>query len=125
MAFTELTLSITLAMISLFISLFVGTWGGKEERALLPSLLLFVLIIPIVFSFVYGFLTPIITLFDWPSSWFATPQMAIFAGSFIGGFLGLKAGMIWTDDNDRSCIQCLLVPISLVLVASLVILFFL
>ena len=121
MAVTELTLSTALALVGLLLSLFVGTLGGKNDRMIIPSIAIFGVVVPLIFSFLYGLWSPFIIIFDWPTV-LLVPQMTIFAGTIVGGFLGLKAGMIWYDDNDRSCLQCQLVPITLLVLASLIIL---
>ncbi len=122
MAVTEFTLSIALSLLGLFISFFVGTWGGKTDRLMFPSLVVFGLVIPIIISVLYGYLNPLIIIFDWPTH-IVVPQMAVFAGCITGGFLGLKAGRIWQEDNDRSCLQCQLIPITLLLLISMFVLF--
>jgi len=126
MALTILTLAIVFSMCGLFISLFVGTFGGKADSFTLPSLVIFSIVIPLILSIIFSFFLPLVTLFDWPAMAIPLPpQSAIFLGCIVGGLLGMKAGSVWYEENDRSCLQCLLVPISLLTLGSLVVLFFL
>jgi hypothetical protein len=89
-------------------------------------MVIFGLVIPIIISLIFGSLRPLVAIYDWPAmSYRVPPESAIFTGCIVGGFLGFKAGGIWHNDNDRSCLQCLLVPISLLTLGSLAVLFFL
>lgn len=126
MAFTFVTLVVVFSMTGLFLSLLVGSLGGKAENLMVVSLIIFGIAIPLILSIFFGFLIPFVSLDDWPMlSYPMPPQSAIFIGCWVGGFLGMKAGRIWNVDNDRSCFQCLLVPISLITIGSLLVLFFL
>ena len=125
MAVTELTLSISLGMVGMILSLIVGTIGGKSYRMLFPSLAIFGAIIPIILALAYGEFSPLITVMDWPATnhYVPWPPTVGFVASWAGGVLGLKAGGIWHRDDDRSCFQCLLVPISLLILGSFIVLF--
>ncbi len=121
MAVTELSLALSLGMIS---SVVVGTWGRKNYEMLFPSLVIFGAVIPIILTIVYGYLSPFITLMDWPSSHYTfIPPIVGFIASWAGGYFGLKAGYYWERDADRSCFQCLLIPISLLLIGFVIVLF--
>ena len=125
MAVTELTLSISLGMVGMILSLFVGTLGGKNFKLYFPSIAIFGAIIPIILALAYNEFSPLITLLDFPRSsvYITWPPTVGFVASWAGGLLGLKAGGIWHRDDDRSCFQCLLVPISLLILGSFIVLF--
>lgn len=124
MVVTEVTLALSLAMIGMLLSLVAGTWGGKTYRMLLPSIAIFGAVIPICLALVYTGLSPFIIIMDWAGRpivpW---PPITGFVSSWAGGFFGLKAGGIWERDEDKSCFQCLLLPISLLVVGSVLVLF--
>jgi hypothetical protein len=126
MAVTYFSLLIAVSMITLVVSLFMGTLGGKNSQLLVPSLVSFLVVVPIIFGIIFWVASApyaVVGIFyDWISSYPISPISAIFVGSTTGGFLGIKAGTIWLEDNDRSCMQCMLVPISLLVLASLVVL---
>ncbi len=126
MAFAATTLGITLALVSMILSLLIGSISGRDARRLIPVFIFAWIVIPLSLSFLFYNLGDLIVLYDWPEGSLSFgPETAIFAGSIVGGLLGIKAGTIWSEDRDRSCLQCTLLPIVLLLVVSLIVLFFL
>jgi hypothetical protein len=127
MAVTQITLALSLGMVGMILSLMVGTFGGKSYKMFFPSLAIFGAVIPIILALAYIEFSPLITLLDWPNIAFYDPgPLAVgFVTSWVGGLLGIKAGGYWNRDDDRSCFQCLLVPVSLLLIGSLAVLFLL
>ena len=125
MAVTQFTLMLSVVFIAIILSVVVGTWGGKNDNMVAPSLVVFGLVIPFCFSFVYIALSSFITTTHWLVSIFDFwPETVVFAGSWVGGYLGLRAGDTWHRDNDQSSFQCLLLYICVVAVGTLIALIF-
>jgi hypothetical protein len=105
--------------------LIVGTFGGKNFKLYFPSIAIFGAVIPIILALAYNEFSPLITLMDWPATnhYVPWPPTVGFVTSWVGGLLGLKAGGYWRRDDDRSCFQCLLVPITLLILGSFIVLF--
>lgn len=127
MALSQFTLAFFISMTAAIASIIVGTAGRREFRSLTVfSIVFFCFIIPIAFHFAYLGLEIYVTILDWPIEagsflglW--TPLTAILIASWLGGFLGLIAGRYW-GEGDRSCLQCLLGPIIVLFLISIVIL---
>lgn len=122
MAVTLLTVTIVLSLIGLIITLLLGSLGGRKLNYIVPILVVCWIIAPIALSVVLLSMTPFITVDDFPYGFYLGWEGVILAGCVIGSLFGLKAGQIWADDNDLSCLKCLLVPISLLTLASLAVL---
>ena len=124
MAVTILTLTFTLTMVGILLSFLVGAVGGKNDTFLLPSVILFFVVLPLILTFLSLFLYPLTTVNDWPNfGWNINPQTVFFVGCIGSGFLGMKAGSILRAHNDKSLIQCTLMPISLLTIVSILLLF--
>ncbi|MFW9906993.1 MAG: hypothetical protein ACFFEF_00335 [Candidatus Thorarchaeota archaeon] len=123
MPVTEITLGVLLTFIGMIISLIIGSLGGKEYRWLVPSVLLFGIGIPLLMFSTYLSFSSHVVAIDWPrSAFWSEPYLASAIGCWAGGFLGIKAGSIWSRDDDRSCLQCSLVPVFLLLLGSIILL---
>jgi hypothetical protein len=123
MTVTITSVGLAVTMVGVLIALFTGAYGGRNYGSrLLVSIVVFGVIVPIVLSFLYGFLIIDVTIYDWPHGFYDfPPQMAVLTGCWVGGCLGIKAGNIWQSDSDRSCLQCLLVPISLLVIGAIIV----
>lgn len=127
MVFTQITLALCLSLIAVIISILIGAIGmRKAGYATIVSIIVFLVIIPIATYLIYLNLEIYAIILDWPVDagsflglW--SPPNVIMIASWLGGFLGMFSGKYWAED-DRSCLQCLLVPFILLIAASIVIL---
>lgn len=127
MAFSQFTLAFFISMGAAVASIIVGAVGRREFRNItIISVVVFCFIIPIAFHFVYLGLETYVSILDWPIEagsflglW--TPLTAILIASWLGGILGMISGRYW-GEGDRSCFQCLLGPIIVLFLISIVIL---
>ncbi len=121
MAVTQIVVIISVASIAMILSLVVGTWGGKNDNMRAPAIVVFGLVIPICFSLVYIALSSFIISMGWMDGFFVPLQeLAVFAISWIGGYIGLRVGDIWHREDDPSCFKSMLIYFCLVIVGSLV-----
>ena len=127
MVLTQITLALSIALVAAIISLLVGAVGmRKAGNVTIISVIAFLVFVPLATYMLYLNLEIYATVLDWPVElgtflglW--SPPNAILLASMLSGFLGMIAGKYWAED-DRSCLQCLLVPFILVMILSIVIL---
>jgi hypothetical protein len=95
-------------MISLITAIEAGYYIGRGlDSDFLKALVLLVIIIPLVAVAITLPLYEFAALNDWPNSpYVLPPQFAVYVAAVLGGFLGLKAGMIW-NQGEASCFYCL------------------
>jgi predicted MFS family arabinose efflux permease len=125
MVLTQVTLALSITIASAVLSILIGAFGRRSfSRNTIVSVIVFCIAVPLTMFFVYTYLEPYVTIHDWPlesgsflSLW--NPATAIFLVSGISGFLGMFAGKYWGEDEDRSCLQCLLGPIIVLFVLSI------
>lgn len=126
MVFTETVLAVLIAVLGMLFAVLIGSIGNKSPgKITTASILSFGIFLPLVLSFLFMQFIQYVTILDWPygGGRFAviSPPIAIFVASWVGGFLGLYAGKIWGEGDDKSCLQCILMPLSLILLGILVI----
>jgi len=126
---SEVILAVLLSLSGMIVAILIGTLGNKYiGRLTLISIVLFGVLLPIVFSLLFLQLMQYVTILDWPygAGRFVviSPYTPIIVAAWIGGFLGLYAGKIWDEANDKSCLQCILVPISVVFAGILILALF-
>ncbi|TET10424.1 MAG: hypothetical protein E3J86_05750 [Candidatus Thorarchaeota archaeon] len=127
MVLTQFTLALCLSLTSAIVSVVIGAVGRRNfSNATIFSAIIFCAVVPVAMHFIYLFLEVYVTILDWPidagsflSLW--TPLAAILIASWLGGFLGVISGKYW-GEGDRSCVQCLLGPIVILFMISIVIL---
>jgi hypothetical protein len=128
MVLTQMTLALCLSMASGTLSVLLGAFGRKRfSNVTIISILVFCVLLPLITHSCYLGLETYVTVLDWPleaSSFLGlwNPLTAILIASWIGGFLGIVSGKYW-EQNDRSCLQCLLGPFIILFLVSIVILF--
>ncbi len=130
MVLSEVVLAVLFSLSGMILAILLGSLGTKYVGRLTPiSIVVFGVLLPIMFSFLFLQLMQYVTILDWPRGGgrfvAISPLTAIFVAAWFGGFLGLYAGKIWGEENDKSCLQCVLLPISLVLVGILIVALFL
>ena len=127
MVLTQITLALSIALVAAIISLLVGAVGMRKTGiATIISIIAFLVFIPLATYMIYLNLEIYATVLDWPveSGTFLglwSPPNVILLASMLSGILGMFSGKYWAED-DRSCLQCLLVPFIPVMILSVVIL---
>jgi len=129
LVFTEVVLALLISFLGMLFAVLVGSLGNRSPgKITLLSILMFGVVLPVVLSFLFIQLMQYVTVLDWPTGggrYIAiSPPIAIFMASWLGGFLGLYAGKLWGEGNDKSCLQCILMPLSLVLLGILIVALF-
>ena len=127
MPFTQFLLTLVLTLLGLVLSIFAAAYGERrEETYLVTSILGSLVVVPIAVVGLYLALLPYVTMMDW---WHIgtfrgllfDPIIVMVVATWLGWFLGRFAGKYWAEDNDSSCLQCILVPFVLLLVGSIIV----
>ena len=100
--------------------------GRKIESRIIPLLILTVFVLPYVLYWVMG--TTIVT-YEPIDDWGGTGAMGLgspthfpLIGIIVGSFLGAYSGMVWANDGEKSCFACLMLPVTIVFLFSIVLL---
>jgi hypothetical protein len=95
-----------------------------QDMGCLPPLLAGGIVLPVVFFFLFAPFYAQVTLFDWPSGYpYFPPQVLVWSGGFVGGLIGFYSGESWSKEGTVSCLVCVLVPIMLLTILSIVVVF--
>jgi hypothetical protein len=115
-----------LSMIAMTIAILVGHYSGRNPNTgILESLVVSAIVIPFAIAIIALPLYNLVTLYDWPNNAYVLPPpIAIWGAAMLGGFLGVKSGMIW-NQGEASCFHCLVSFGSVLAVLSLVVVLFL
>lgn len=122
---SEIDLTVIIALSGLLLAILFGSLGSKfVGRQTFCSIILFGVVLPVVLSIIHIQLMTHVEIMNWPRAGgrytAITPLTAILVSSWFGGILGLYAGKIWGEENDKSCLQCLLQLFLLILLGSLI-----
>jgi hypothetical protein len=125
LALTELTLTIAITLITMLASVIVcHRLGRTPDTGCVPSLLVGGIVLPVIFFFFFAPFYAQVTLFDWPSGYHNfPPQVVVWIGGFAGGIIGFYTGESWNEEGTMSCLVCVLVPIMLLTILSIVVVF--
>jgi hypothetical protein len=125
LALTEATLTYAIALITMLTSVIVCHYLGRtSDTGCVQSLLAGGIVLPLGFFIVFAPFYAQVTLFDWPSGYYNfPPQLLIWIGGFAGGLIGFYSGESWKEEGTLSCLGCVLVPIVLLTVLSIVVVF--
>ncbi|MFW9913151.1 MAG: hypothetical protein ACFFEU_11800 [Candidatus Thorarchaeota archaeon] len=123
MALTEATLTIAITLITMLTSVIVcHRLGRTPDTGSVPSLLAGGIVLPVVFLIVFAPFYAQVTLFDWPSGYYNfPPQIVVWIGGLVGGIIGFYSGESWNKEGNLSCLVCVLVPIMLLTILSIVV----
>ena len=127
MALTETLLVSALLLSALALSILLSAYGEyREEHFIAISVIGALVVVPVLMIAVYNLLLPYVTAMDW---WtfrsyrlveVGQPDELIIVMTWPGWLIGRFAGKYWKQDADRSCLQCALGPIVLILLAVIV-----
>ena len=122
--FTMSTVCFFFGMIGLVLGVIVGHLGGRNfSKYIIPTAILIMFVIPWI---MYTALGQVIITYnpidDWGSGalgWGSVIWLPLI-GVIFGGFLGGYSGFQWSEYGERSCLACLMLPVTLVFALSLV-----
>lgn len=110
-------------MIGLVSGIVVGLLGGRNfSKYIIPTAIIIMIVLPVV---IYYFLGQVQNTYELVNDWggsgafgWGSPLMLPIIGIIFGGFLGGYSGFHWSEYGERSCFACLLVPVSVVFILS-------
>ncbi|TFF95678.1 hypothetical protein EU546_02855 [Candidatus Thorarchaeota archaeon] len=127
MPLTETLLVSALLVSALALSIFLSAYGEyREENFMAVSVIGALVVVPVLLIAAYNLLLPFVTVMDW---WtfrsyrlveVGQPDELIVVTTWPGWLIGRFAGKYWKQDADRSCLQCALGPIVVLLLATIV-----
>jgi hypothetical protein len=100
--------------------------GRKLETRIIPLLILTVFVLPYILYWAMG--TALVTyepIDDWGGTGafgMGSPTFFPLIGIIAGSFLGAYSGLVWSNDGEKSCFACLMLPVTIVFALSLVLL---
>ncbi|TFF96560.1 hypothetical protein EU546_01140 [Candidatus Thorarchaeota archaeon] len=110
-------------MVGVVLGIFVSHLGGRNfAKWIVPTAVMILIVLPYMLYQVLFYLEMTYELVnDWGGSgalgWGSIRWLPL-VGVITGGFLGGYSGYQWSEYEERSCIACLMVPVSLVFLLS-------
>ncbi|TFF95674.1 hypothetical protein EU546_02835 [Candidatus Thorarchaeota archaeon] len=124
MPLTQVLLTWFLVFVGLILSILSTAYGEKRyPQSIGVSVIIPLILVPASMLLLYSLILPHVTAMDWWwvgtfRGWVVNPFIVIVVITWPGWLMGHFAGKYWVEDNDRSCLQCMLGPIFLLLLAS-------